>query len=425
MVANHVHRRGVPARFPRSWRRPRQGSTYLLVLGVASVLTVIGLGALAVSRVNNRAASQSQDWIEAQLLAFSAVEQAMATINNTSNWRTAYNGQTVQKSLGRGSFTWRLADDEDGSLTDQTTDPFTVYAVGTVGRATYSTRTHVSVVVTPLPGLKTALCAGGNVTCIGAATTMGSGCLSANQTLTCIGWVAGDVQADRVRQVLFGGVTGTVTQGIDPLPMPDSGVFAMYQNLATPVTVSGTSLNNVTFSSTSNPLGSTNPDGVYYINTKGRNLTLTNCNVTGTLVVNCAPGTLTLGSGVNIANYRADYPALVVNGDAAMTFSTRPRPWGNNLRGGPLNANRRYWGWYNFWNRYFDTGQVVGLVHVKGDMAMLGTAGVEGCVICEGDVLSFGICRFDNDSSAWQNPPKGYGTGTITLKPDSWGRVVQ
>ncbi len=129
---------------PRVRTNRRRGSIYLLVLGMAVILTVIGLGAVTVSRVQARSTGGSQDWSEAQSLAFSAVEHALAQIDETDGWRSAYSQQTIGKSLGRGTFTWRLVDEADGDLTNDPTSPFTVFAMGTVGDASYSLRVHMT-----------------------------------------------------------------------------------------------------------------------------------------------------------------------------------------------------------------------------------------------------------------------------------------
>jgi hypothetical protein len=117
----------------------------VLVLVLAMILTAVGLAAVAVSRIGGRSMDEGREWQEARGLAFSAVEHALGQINATSNWRTAFSGQTVQKSLGHGTFTWRVVDEADGNLTNDPTQPFTVLATGTVQNATYTMRVHVTV----------------------------------------------------------------------------------------------------------------------------------------------------------------------------------------------------------------------------------------------------------------------------------------
>jgi hypothetical protein len=117
----------------------------MLVLAVGTVLTIIGLSMLSVSRAAARSLRQSQDWSEANLLALSGVEYALARINTDSNWRTDFNGQTITNSLGRGTFTWQLTDVIGKNLSSSPTAPFLINASGTVGTAIYSTQVHCTV----------------------------------------------------------------------------------------------------------------------------------------------------------------------------------------------------------------------------------------------------------------------------------------
>ena len=122
----------------------RRGSTYVSVLGVAMAVTAIGLGSVAVSRIQTRSTTQANQWAEARMLAFSASEHAMTQINNTDSWRANLNGVTVARSLGSGSFTWRVIDPGDGDLADNNSDPATLIATGTVGDAVYSLTVKLS-----------------------------------------------------------------------------------------------------------------------------------------------------------------------------------------------------------------------------------------------------------------------------------------
>lgn len=83
--------------------RRRRGSTYVMVLGVAVILTVIGLSSLTVARINTRAAVQANDWGEAQALAFSGAEYALAKISSTAGWR-GLRGQSQRGRVRPGAF---------------------------------------------------------------------------------------------------------------------------------------------------------------------------------------------------------------------------------------------------------------------------------------------------------------------------------
>src|SRR4051794_12022463 len=81
----------------RAWRRAarkRRGSIYAVVLGMAILVSLIGLSAVAVGRVNMRVASIGSDGTDAELLSLSAIEHAAATINTDATWRSKYAGGT-------------------------------------------------------------------------------------------------------------------------------------------------------------------------------------------------------------------------------------------------------------------------------------------------------------------------------------------
>jgi Tfp pilus assembly protein PilX len=90
----------------------RRGSIYAVVLALAVLVSLIGLSAVAVGRINLRSAANSSDAAEAELLAVSAVEHGVAVLNSQANWRSNtlyFNEQTTNPvALGDGQFRWKL-----------------------------------------------------------------------------------------------------------------------------------------------------------------------------------------------------------------------------------------------------------------------------------------------------------------------------
>ncbi|MCD6365000.1 MAG: hypothetical protein J7M14_03910 [Planctomycetes bacterium] len=119
-------------------RARRRGSTYIMVLSVSIVLTVIGLSAVKISRLNARAVMRANHWRDAQLLASSAIEHALAKLNADSDWRNTYQGVTVEKSFVGGAFSWRVIDETDGDLTDDPSEPAKLVVNAGAGDAAYS-----------------------------------------------------------------------------------------------------------------------------------------------------------------------------------------------------------------------------------------------------------------------------------------------
>lgn len=153
----------------RNWTTQRRGSVYLLVLGLSMLVTVIGLGSVAVSRLTARTVSEGKDFTDARMLAFSAAEHAFTRINADTNWRTTFNGQTIQMSLGRGTFSWHITDESDGNLTDDPTEAFTIWTTGTVGRASYSMKVHMVPGSSSTSRFTAGVCSLGSVSLAGSA----------------------------------------------------------------------------------------------------------------------------------------------------------------------------------------------------------------------------------------------------------------
>ena len=119
----------------------RRGSIYAVVLAMAILVSLIGLSAVAVGRINLRAAAGGSDASSAELLAVSAVEHAITVLNSEAGWRgnTAYANEqrTNPIALGDGQFCWKLKDERDHNIayTAGGIQPVRVYGIGEVGDA--------------------------------------------------------------------------------------------------------------------------------------------------------------------------------------------------------------------------------------------------------------------------------------------------
>jgi hypothetical protein len=117
----------------------RRGSIYAVVLAMAILVSLIGLSAVAVGRINLRSAAAGGDASSAELLALSAVEHGIAVVNSDSNWRTNYQNEasTAPLTLGAGTFSWMLRDeyDRDLKLSSGGLQPVRLVGIGQVGEA--------------------------------------------------------------------------------------------------------------------------------------------------------------------------------------------------------------------------------------------------------------------------------------------------
>ena len=403
----------------------RRGSTYLMVLGLGMIVTICGLGAITVGRIHLRAASDSEDWLAAQALAFSAAEHALTRIAETSDWRTAFDGVTTTKSLGRGTFQWSLADESDGDLTDEDSDPVVLSASATVNRASYSLRVDLAMVGGGLEALGMCLAAKGKVEVKDDEATFTGAPLSSNNKVDIEddATIYGDVHADRVMG--DGEVVGTVVTPSPPKDMPSSGVFDSYVAKAT--AISGIDkIEEKLLSPSSNPWGATNPDGVYYINTNGKDLTIKNARIYGTLVVKVSGKTVKIEDVVFLKNYRSDYPCLIVDGKVELLYKSATEVLDEsdcdtnfNPPGTPYNGQTD--------SDKSDTypNEIQGLVHVTGSLLIKETARVRGVVICENQVTFEGYNEIIHDPSIPANPPEGYSSGGSEPRINAWSRSVE
>jgi hypothetical protein len=403
----------------------RRGSAYVVILAVSLILLIIGLSAATVARVHSRALAADNDWAEAQRLAFSGTEHALSRIESTADWRTTIGGTEVSVPFGRGSFHWRLVDEQDGLLGDDPTDPFVIIARGTVNQAAYAVALRCSVGRKALPALGTCLHAGSNIAveATGKLTAAGAP-VSSNGPLTVLqqySTVIGDVEAQSVSGP--GTIQGEITVPAPPKALPQEDVFALYCGMATPIPYSSTIRKEV-LSSGLNPWGPPNARGIYYLDAPGKVVSIKDVRIEGTLVVRCTK--LMLMEELLIHSPRPDQPALIVDGDVALSYRSKDstlREWVLNLNLNPPGAP--YNGSYDDDTSDEYPSEIRGLVHVKGDLALRTTARVRGAILCEGMVTCDGENEIIHDPRLVETPPMGYTSGPGNIVPESWRRIVE
>ena len=107
----------------RPRQRRRHGTAlFMAVTGTTMIVSVLGLSAMAIVRIERRQATAINNRQLARSHARSAVELALQQINSDASWRTTYTSglETTLRSLGSnstGSISWILKD-ADNSLTN-------------------------------------------------------------------------------------------------------------------------------------------------------------------------------------------------------------------------------------------------------------------------------------------------------------------
>lgn len=406
--------------------RQRRGGIYVALLGCATAVAVIGFSAIALVRVDRRATAGLNDMGDARAAALSAVDLGVFLLKSDPAWRTARaNGTWLSnQALGDSSFSLLLTDD-DGNLADDPRDALTLRGIGRRGAARYQLQLRLTPDRPALAALQTALHAGGAVVVnAGKTVTLTGGPLSLNGALNNNGTITGNVEAVSVTRA--GTIVGTLNTPVAAKDLPFSDVFDSYVSRATTISPPAGTMNRVVLSPGSNPWGAVNADGVYYINAVGADVTITNSRINGTLLVRTNGNKLVISSTVFLKNYRADYPALIVDGNARFNYTTDAAGLSESVQATNFNpAGSPYQGVTDTDTTDTYPGEIQGLVHVRGTLLLEQTATVRGCVICESSVDCNGSNTLVNDPTLYSIPPEGYrGVGQLLVVPGSWQRVV-
>jgi cytoskeletal protein CcmA (bactofilin family) len=402
------------------------GSIYLYVLASSLLVTILGLGAMAAVRLQMRSERLTRDSAAARAYAASAVEIGLRQVTQNANWRTAWTNGTWlgANTIGTGQFTLQGTDPVNGVLNDSPYDPLLLTGSGTQGNACHNAQVRLVPVIKPLDALSMCLQASGQIQLAGNKQITAVGApIATNGQLDNGGTIDGSVQAQSVNHA--GTITGTLTVPGTSRSMPDSTVFTKYSSKATSVPYAST-IQNAVLGPGCNTLGVTDPNGFYVINTSGRDITIQNCRIYGTLIILATGHNVTVNDAIFMQNYRSDAPVLMVQGNLALKYNSI----GGTLSESACNTNFSPIGApYNGGTDSDKTDQypdeIDGLVHVKGSLQLQGTARIVGVVICEGTVSGTATNTLVYNPSLFANPPKWYTyVSGMTIAPGSWQQIV-
>jgi hypothetical protein len=408
--------------------RRRRGTIYLLVVAVAANLVVIGLAAVALVRVRVRSVHLEAERREAQRLAYSGVEQAIAMMNNytggTGNWRADYTNdvETTPLDFGDGQVSFKLVD-EDGDLADDPTDPVWIYGIGRAGDAIWIERAKARVDQgLPLECLRTAVHSYGQLT-VGATLTVVGAPASTDGNLLLDGTINGDAEALSLSG--SGSVLGVGTVPAEKKGMPLRSLFDEYVARATTLTHTGDFVDVVLGPGVNEYDGSgTNPDGVYYINTGGSDLRLETMRLLGTLIVDLGSGTLYV-QGASMDPYREDFPVLIAKGSvyqntAGVALDESNEHHNYNPPGAPYQGETD-----SDTSDSYSSG-VRGLIHIIG-YAEFDQVGLQrGAIVVDGQAEISAATTLTHDPDLMYNPPLGYANDpnstAMVIRSGSWSR---
>ena len=414
----------------------RRGSTYMLILGLSLIVTVLALGAIAAVRARSRASLGMEGVAEARLYAHAAIEIGRLRIATNPAWRNLFpNGVWgANAPVGSGTYTLEGIDPGDGDLADDDADPVVLIGTGRKGPARQKMQVTLVPDVRGLSCLAAALHAGSDLTVNGSGDTINAGgaLVSTNGKLSNAGTIDGDVDAQSVK--VLGTITGTTTAPAPAKEMPDGTVFDYYIANGTPINVTSIplsagfrSMEEQVLSPAVNPWGThaTNPEGIYVIDCQGQKVAITNCRIVGTLALLNAGGV----SEVYTVNWEpavGNYPALMVQGNVDFYVNS-----GNLLEEGPpLKFNFNPVGTPYLGVQDGDTADtypvvIKGLVYVSGAVNTWQSPDFRGVVVVGGVLSATGDMSLTYQQTFLNNPPPGFlAPAGMKISPGSWKQVV-
>jgi hypothetical protein len=396
------------------------------VLASSLLVAILGLGSLIAVRLQMRSVRLNRDVAEARACAASAIQVGLWCVKQDATWRTTRpNGIWLQdKPLGAGRFTLEGVDPTDSVLSDSQYEPLVLTATGTKGSARHKTQLTLVPVIKPMEALSTCLHGSALISVSsGELVTLVGAPLSTNGQLTNNGTIDGSAQANAITG--SGTITGTSTPAAPAKPMPATSVITDYASKATTVAYTGT-IDKAVLAPGCNPWGSTDPNGLYVLDTGGNALTIKNTRIYGTLVINAPNKTVTLDDAMFCQSYNSRFPVLLVNGNlvikctsATTTLSESTNAKNYNPTGAP------YEGVTDTDTSDTYPNEIRGLIHVNGTLTLQQTARVVGVIVCHGAVSCEGTNTLVHDPSLVACPPNGYTyVDGMAISPGSWKQIV-
>jgi hypothetical protein len=417
-----------------------RGAIYVYVLATSLLVSVIGLSLLTVTQINNRVTRQGNESDEAEVLAESAVEFALNTLGSDNNWRLTYTSNLLNsgRALGHGTLSFKVVDETDGVLANNTTDPIRIYGYGQVNNTTKVYSVQVAASPGPLTCLQVATDSNGTMTFNSTAVT-GAGTMASNTYVTGSGTLTG-LGLESAGSLNFSGPAGSRSNNVAARTLPDSTVFSQY----TAASLGGTTVTLLSVPLLGSPLTRTidhklvspssmlyataNTKGIYIVDCAGGNFNITNSRIVGTLVFLNA-GTVTLSTSDIVEPAVSNYPVLLVQGNLQilsttanviervsgtdqvnMNPSTTPIPF---LPAGSGTSDGSTTGSF--------ASSIKGLIYASGNVTFGNQPNVRGVVVSGGTLSSSGTLTLNYDSTYFSNPPPGFtGAGSLSVVSGSW-----
>lgn len=400
----------------------RRGSAYVLVLGAAMIVTMIGVGGAIASRAARKAAQLDSEGAALTHAAMGALRAAAGNAQNSVAWRSASKAAAPLSLTVDGiAISTTVSDPDDADLSNDLTGRVRFLATATKGQA----RRLVAMTLEPddtlSDALSSAIHSNGNITVATGAILMSTGRVSTNGAVT-----GGTIRADVAAVgAISGTISGTQTTLASAFTMP-SGLEARYQAIGTTIPLSsfsGRKIDKSVLGPTKNPFGSTNPLGVYVIDCAGNDFEVRDSRLNCTLVLkNCSK--LTLTNSVLWTAPSNDWPLVICSGPIhsdLVAANLSEVTTGTNFN----PTNMAYQGATDSDKVDSYPSMLQGIVYSSSDFSInSGVMTLEGAAIFGGEIKLVGSSslriRYKCDSA-----PPGFAKREYTADLSSLARVVE
>lgn len=298
----------------------RRGTIYLAVLVVGGAVLTLSLCGMALRRQSLETANLQRDTADARVAVRAAIETALGRIADDPVWR--YHASSIELTnfagLNGAVVNLTITDDADGDLLDDVEERATIRAEAQVGDARQTLAVDITGGSLTSPLLSKSMWSGDDIIINSSTRITNQRPIGANDNVYSTSALTdGPVEAaDSVNGEYF---SGGVTSDVDAISIPnyndivdyyvDNGTWINRDDLIH-TGGGGRLLERVVLSPNSNPFGATNPEGIYLIHVSGRELTIQNVRIVGTLVITSANKVTVTGS-VRMDPAVDGYPSLL------------------------------------------------------------------------------------------------------------------
>lgn len=203
----------------------RRGSIYLAVMATALIVSLLGLSALALQRLQRRSFEQTEDEAQARLNAETAIAIGMERVRSDAQWRAHHSSGVWENNvpLAAGDCTLEGIDPADGNLANSSNDPLLLIGTGRRGTAVHRIE-RMLVPRNDMPiGPDTALLAAKTLEFNGASVYCSHTLRTNDQATASNASINADVAATgRINGSTFRRKT---TSGVAPVPLPDAAAL--------------------------------------------------------------------------------------------------------------------------------------------------------------------------------------------------------